>query len=353
VLIRIVFKTELLEIIGVPPENAVQQNQEPPAESAKPSPTAAVLPTEKGSEKGPADDSDNNGECKLLGKFAIIIQTALGGLALLALVWKRWRERPRRPVVIWGYDVSKQVVGSIMVHFANLFLSMLSSGSLGVLSSAASVGSRNHPNPCSFYLLNLGIDTTIGIPILVFFLYVIHWICLRTPLANPPESLSSGHYGNPPNPNWWAKQALIYFLGLFCMKICVFMLFQIFPWLGWVGDWALQWTEGKEWVQITFVMLIFPLIMNAVQYWIIDNFIKDKDGSKYDFHAVEQHDSDGEDDDFMRGSEDGEERTHRTVPATTEDLDWRENKGIAVLPHPVEFDSDDEHTTLAGSSNSK
>lgn len=59
------------------------------------------------------------------------------------------------------------------------------------------------------------------------------------------------------------------------MKFCVFVLFQLLPWIAWVGDWALRWTEGNEAIQITFVMFIFPLIMNALQYWIIDSFIKD------------------------------------------------------------------------------
>lgn len=62
------------------------------------------------------------------------------------------------------------------------------------------------------------------------------------------------------------------------MKLCVWVLFQLLPWLAWVGDWALKWTEGNEALQITFSMLIFPLIMNALQYWIIDSFIKDPAG---------------------------------------------------------------------------
>lgn len=70
------------------------------------------------------------------------------------------------------------------------------------------------------------------------------------------------------------------------MKLCVFLIFQLFPWLGWVGDWALRWTEGKEWLQILFVMLIFPLIMNALQYWIVDSFIKDRTGGWQEYEQV-------------------------------------------------------------------
>lgn len=98
----------------------------------------------------------SNGKCELLGPFAILVQAALGGLALLSLVYKRWRERPQRPIKVWAFDVSKQVVGSILLHMANLLLSMISSGDLH------SGPSGYTANPCSFYLLNLAIDVCTG-----------------------------------------------------------------------------------------------------------------------------------------------------------------------------------------------
>jgi hypothetical protein len=99
-----------------------------------------------------SQSGSSEGKCELLGGFAIIVQGALGGLALLSLVFKRWRERPQRPLKIWGFDVSKQVVGAILIHMANLLLSMISSGDLQSGPSNADL------NPCSFYLLNLAID---------------------------------------------------------------------------------------------------------------------------------------------------------------------------------------------------
>ena len=53
-------------------------------------------------------------------------------------------------------------------------------------------------------------------------------------------------------------------------------MFLMLPWIARVGDWALGWTEGNEKLQIVFVMMLFPLIMNAMQYYIIDSFIKQK-----------------------------------------------------------------------------
>lgn len=102
---------------------------------------------------GDDSDGDGNGECKLLGPFSLVIQAALGALALLSLVYKRWRERPQRPVKVWAFDVSKQVFGSAMLHLANLLMSMFSAGQLEIRKTYK-------PNPCSFYLLNLGIDVS-------------------------------------------------------------------------------------------------------------------------------------------------------------------------------------------------
>jgi len=110
--------------------------------------------------------SPDNGECSLLGPFAILVQGALGCMALLALVYKRWRERPQRPLKIWVFDVSKQVVGSVLVHIANLLMSMLSSGQFtmkldaSVAVRAMNANGKYRPNPCSFYLLNLAIDVS-------------------------------------------------------------------------------------------------------------------------------------------------------------------------------------------------
>lgn len=58
------------------------------------------------------------------------------------------------------------------------------------------------------------------------------------------------------------------------MKLCVFFIIQLVPFVVAVGDWALRWTEGNTAIQIFFVMLLFPVIMNAIQYYIIDTFIK-------------------------------------------------------------------------------
>lgn len=126
---------------------------------------ATAAPTNDAAASTAYDDSD--GECRLLGPFALLVQAALGGLALLSLVYKRWRERPQRPLKIWFFDVSKQVFGSVLVHGANVFMSMLTSGRFSIKIEPTARGimmaraeDPYTPNPCSFYLLNLGIDVS-------------------------------------------------------------------------------------------------------------------------------------------------------------------------------------------------
>lgn len=117
----------------------------------------------------PTHEGKDDGQCHLLGPFALLVQAALGLLALLSLVWKRHRETPQRPLKIWFFDASKQVFGSVLLHLANLFMSLLSSGTFDVKSVPPPParaffrrenGRPEGPNPCSFYLLNLAIDVS-------------------------------------------------------------------------------------------------------------------------------------------------------------------------------------------------
>jgi hypothetical protein len=174
-----VFETELVEIEGVklepkPTKSTAPKPDETQASQVlteKPTPAHAIddlataaptaKPTQTAVAQGsPLDGEDGNGECNLLGDFALIVQGALGLLAVSSLAVKRWREHPRRPVKIWFFDASKQVFGSVLLHLANVLMSMLSSGKFDVATKAAVVKTTkgDQPNPCSFYLLNLAID---------------------------------------------------------------------------------------------------------------------------------------------------------------------------------------------------
>lgn len=109
------------------------------------------------------------------------------------------------------------------------------------------------------------------------------------------------------------------------MKIFVFFLFAALPWLSWVGDWALRWTEGNESLQIAFVMFIFPLAMNMIQYYIIDAFIKDKGGeveqgrSGYQEVDTDEHYDSFEESGVTRSADYDEDIEGERVKTATED----------------------------------
>jgi hypothetical protein len=117
---------------------------------------------------------------------------------------------------------------------------------------------------------------------LIFLLRIFTVLFRLTPFGSPPESITSGNYDTPPRSWWW-------------FKLCVLVIFLVAPWISRVGDWALRWTEGNEALQVIFVMLVFPVIMNATQYYIIDSFIK----KQTDEHELIP---DGDDDETHEGS---------------------------------------------------
>ncbi|KAG0190858.1 hypothetical protein DFQ28_001446 [Apophysomyces sp. BC1034] len=119
------------------------------------------------------------------------------------------------------------------------------------------------------YFLNIFVDTTLGVVIL--------WGVLKG--LKRITRLESGVYGEPPlqaQMRQWSKQLAVYIVGLIVMKVIVVAIFHICPWLENFGRWVLGWTMSNYKLQIVFVMLIFPLVMNVIQFWIVDTIVKHK-----------------------------------------------------------------------------
>lgn len=107
------------------------------------------------------------------------------------------------------------------------------------------------------------------------------------------KGLKMGQYGNPPSVKYWYRQAAVYVLSITTMKFLVVALFAIWPGMSSIGDWLLSWTtiENGEAAQVILyvdpthslrsvlrhfssVMGIFPLVMNVLQFWLIDSIVK-------------------------------------------------------------------------------
>lgn len=64
-------------------------------------------------------------KCQILGSFGIVIQALLGLLSFLALIVKRYLEHPKRPMIVWLLDTSKQAFSSVLAHCMNMALAVL------------------------------------------------------------------------------------------------------------------------------------------------------------------------------------------------------------------------------------
>ncbi|KJA29781.1 hypothetical protein HYPSUDRAFT_60632 [Hypholoma sublateritium FD-334 SS-4] len=203
--------------------------------------------------------------CRLLGPTALIVQALMGLFVILSLIYKRHRETPKRPWKIWLFDVSKQVVGQLFVHGINLLVSGL-------------VSHHTDGNACVSYFLNILIDTTFGI----LLIYVtLHSLTNLFTEKLQMKGFESGVYGDPPSLNYWARQAALYILSLTTMKVVVVAILAFIPAIYDAGEWLLSWTmtgDGDA-LQVVFVMGIFPIIMNVLQFWIIDSIVKASGGA--------------------------------------------------------------------------
>ncbi|KAJ6616240.1 vacuolar membrane protein-domain-containing protein [Mycena sp. CBHHK59/15] len=208
---------------------------------------------------GESPDVDTH-SCQLLGPIALTVQGLMGVLVILSLVYKRHREKPMRPWRIWLFDVSKQVVGQMFVHGVNVLISDL-------------VSHHSSNNACVFYFLNILIDTTLGVGLIYVNLRVLTFVMSE---RFHLKGFESGIYGTPPSFKYWMRQAAIYVSALTTMKFMVIGLLALLPGLFTLGAWLLSWTwtgEGDA-LQVVFTMGIFPIIMNILQFWLIDSIVK-------------------------------------------------------------------------------
>jgi hypothetical protein len=126
---------------------------------------------------------------------------------------------------------------------------------------------------------------------------------------NIPD-METGFYGNPPNLWIWWKQSMVFFGVLWTMKIIVLICLAIFPFLEDFAKFLLTPVLGHPKMELVVVMLIFPLVMNIFQFWVVDQVIK---GSAFKKGANQMILEDEEDDPFY-DEEEGASHGHSYGP---------------------------------------
>ena len=215
-------------------------------------------------------------KCEMFGGFGFLIQAILGAAAFSILIVKRYVEKPRRPWKIWFYDVAKQIISSLALHLFNLIIS-------AVLSD-----NENDADACVWYFVTVVLDCTLG----AFLSYVFMWLVDGIVSSSELELLKTGLYyeeymqGNKKCYKlkwkkygaqlgvWLVVTIIVKLILLIMLKICKLFLVN----LG--GFFLSPFSNAK--VRLVMVMIIFPVILNALYFWVVDNILKLKESDKGD-----------------------------------------------------------------------
>ena len=222
------------------------------------------------------ETSSSESKCEMFGGFGFLIQAILGAAAFSILIVKRYVEKPRRPWKIWFYDVAKQIISSLVLHLFNLIIS-------AVLSN-----DENDADACVWYFVTVVLDCTLG----AFLSYIFMWLVDGIVSSSELEILKTGLYyeeymeGNKKCYKlkwkkygaqlgvWLVITLIVKLILLIMLKICKLFLVN----LG--GFFLSPFSNAK--VRLVMVMIIFPVILNALYFWVVDNILKLKESDKDD-----------------------------------------------------------------------
>lgn len=199
---------------------------------------------------------DEDVQCRLVSDwFGYLVQVALGVLALGVLLWKREKERPRRTLLSFARDASKQGIGAALAHALNLALAVYLNG----------IG-----NECKWYFINFVADTALGV--------VLNLLLLRAAeavLGRCTTRLQSGRYGARSGHLNFALQLALWLAVVVVVKLAIFfgVIVPFTDDLYDVGDVFLRPLDGAPRLELVVVMIIVPAVLNVGAFWVQDSYL--------------------------------------------------------------------------------
>lgn len=199
-------------------------------------------------------------ECTLYGYFGWAVQAFLVLACFAALVFKRCRERPQRLWTVFLLDVSKQALSAAFAHTMNLLIATL----LTHLESSTQ---------CVWYFVNITIDTSLGV--FLCYLLVRGFEALAT--RKGWDRVRTGKYDHFGSLDYagWALQVGIWTAILASVKWTLFLgIYLNADYLSTAGEALIGWMDEYPRVELAVVMIFVPVVMNCVQFWVQDTFLK-------------------------------------------------------------------------------
>nr|XP_039253487.1 store-operated calcium entry regulator STIMATE-like [Styela clava] len=263
-------------------------------------------------ERAVVDDIEPSTHCvrgELMDNFGILIQGILGAIAFSTLMLKRLREprKQRRPWTIWFFDTSKQGLGTLFIHFANVFLA----------------DALSADDPCTWYLISFILDSTVGLLLIYLGLKFIKYIVRSFNCT----SLYFGEYGDPPKCSAWIGQCALYLIVMVIEKVLVGLMVMPSFWQE-VRKYMLSWIKDPH-VEVILVMLVIPFLVNTIMFWVIDNFLMRKTKRFYGSSVSD---------------------IHKTLTLGSKGSDKDINVSYSIAMRSDSFDSGEEFGTKRGGS---
>ena len=217
----------------------------------------------------------NKNKCEFFGVLGIFHQFVLGFLIFCLLVLKRFLEKPRRPWVIWFYDVLKQMISSFVLYSINIIFSYLLSTK------------KENADLCTIYFMNLFLGCIVGYYItslyinLFFYLRKIYKFKFYINECYYEEIDNNNTKTYQIKPNIYIKELIVWTLIQLIWKFILLILFSFFKQIFIIfGDKCLKPFSNAH-IRSLMILCVFPLVFNGFYYWNLDNLIKVKTGKNY------------------------------------------------------------------------
>ncbi|XP_049280222.1 store-operated calcium entry regulator STIMATE-like [Anopheles funestus] len=201
--------------------------------------------------------------------FGWFLQGILATLAFTCLIAKRFCEPQynRRSWETWWYDTSKQGIGALVIHMANVYLAPLFQG-----------------DPCTWYIINFLLDSTIGL----FIIYIGIKTCQYLARKKKWDAINFGEYGAPKS---WFYQTCIYVCLMVVVKLITTLIIQFDVWDN-VKNFVLSPFKDPR-IELAVVMLVIPFFVNILIFWVTDNFLMRHTRKKRNTTASSSHHAHG------------------------------------------------------------
>lgn len=211
----------------------------------------------------------NKEKCEFFGVLGVFHQLILGFLTFSLLILKRYFEKPRRPWIIWFYDVLKQIISSFALYTTNIIFSYLLSNK------------EEDSDLCTIYFMNLFLGCFVGYYItslyIIFFFYIQRLFQCEVYFN---EVYYEEIYLNNNTKIFRLKKdiyitEIIFWTSVqLIWKFILLILFSIFRLLFInIGEKCLKpFTDHN--LKSFMVLCFFPFLFNGFYYWKLDSLIK-------------------------------------------------------------------------------